>query len=272
MEENRPRILLMADGPIGLKMAQYLATRNEHVCSLVVENAKDNQWSQQIIDSLELQPNAVFHPEILKDPNGKECLAEFKPDILLTITWSHILPGEIIEIARRVALNIHNGLLPYNRGWHSNVWAIREGTPSGVTIHHLDPGIDTGDIAYQLEVEATSTDTGASLYRRLQNAMWELLEASWPRIVTGDIPRIPQQVADATHHYKKELTIDDEIDLEREYRACDLINLIRARSFAPHPGAYFVKDGQKVFVRMDLQSEKKPAEPAEAPEGIRRAG
>jgi methionyl-tRNA formyltransferase len=42
--------------------------------------------------------------------------------------------------------------------------------------------------------------------------------------------------------------------MEKEYKAKDLINLLRARTFPPHPSAYFIDDqGRKVYVRVNLE-------------------
>ena len=39
--------------------------------------------------------------------------------------------------------------MPWNRGAHPNFWAFYDNTPSGVSIHLIDEGIDTGPILYQ---------------------------------------------------------------------------------------------------------------------------
>ncbi len=47
----------------------------------------------------------------------------------------------------------------------------------------------------------------------------------------------------------------DEIHLERVYTARDLINMLRARTFAPHDGAYFYDNGRKIYMRLELYYE-----------------
>jgi hypothetical protein len=48
-------------------------------------------------------------------------------------------------------INIHSGLSPYYRGTWSYGWPLvnREPEYIGVTVHHVNAGIDTGDIIYQ---------------------------------------------------------------------------------------------------------------------------
>ena len=52
------------------------------------------------------------------------------------------------------------------------------------------------------------------------------------------------------------LWADDEIDLLKSYRAEDLINVIRARTFPPYPGAYFMHAGKKIYLRLELSEEQ----------------
>ena len=46
-------------------------------------------------------------------------------------------------------VNLHKAYLPYNKGAHPNFWSFAENTPSGITIHVIDSGIDTGNIIYR---------------------------------------------------------------------------------------------------------------------------
>jgi len=44
----------------------------------------------------------------------------------------------------------------------------------------------------------------------------------------------------------------DEIDLDRTYTARELIDIVRARTFPPHRGAYFRVGQRKVYLRLQL--------------------
>ncbi|MGY8770716.1 MAG: methionyl-tRNA formyltransferase [Pirellulales bacterium] len=254
-KEPTRRVVLMADGWVGLQMARLLRFRGDEVVALFVHSLDGHSWADEIIEATDVSPNCIFSGNQLKDANVVQRIRDLEPEFILSITWSHILKQEVIDIPAQGAINIHNGLLPFNRGWHSNVWSIVEGTPSGVTLHYIDAGIDTGDIIQQQEVPVELTDTAATLHEKLVQAMWQLLEQTWPEIATGLNYRIPHLPGDGTHHYRKELSKSDHIDLDQEYTARELINLLRARTFAPYPGAYFVEDGKKVFVRVSLEED-----------------
>jgi methionyl-tRNA formyltransferase len=77
-------------------------------------------------------------------------LKEAGPDIVVVLGSSVIKP-HLISIPATGMINIHSGLSPYYRGTWSYGWPIvnREPEYIGVTVHAVDPGIDTGDIIFQ---------------------------------------------------------------------------------------------------------------------------
>jgi len=64
--------------------------------------------------------------------------------------------------------NIHFSLLPKYRGCHTNFYQILNGEKySGVTLHKINSGIDTGDIIKQLKFKININDTAFDNYKRL---------------------------------------------------------------------------------------------------------
>ena len=59
-----------------------------------------------------------------------------------------MLDESILNSVRKTSYNLHIGYLPYNRESIQTLGNI-ENTPSGVTIHEIDKGIDTGKILFQ---------------------------------------------------------------------------------------------------------------------------
>src|SRR5207248_7068189 len=136
-----------------------------------------------------------------------------------------------------------------------NVWSIVDGTPAGVTLHYIDEHVDTGDIIAQREVLVDAADTGGTLYNKLERAAEALFCETWPLVRSGKAPRIPQG-SGGTYHRVRDVEAIDEIDLDRPYKAGDLINILRARSFPPHRGAYFRDGNRKVYIEVSLISEQ----------------
>ena len=76
-------------------------------------------------------------------------------------------PGFIRRFPRRI-LNIHPALLPAFPGLHAQRQAIAHGAKvSGVTIHFVDEGCDTGPIVLQAAVDVKETDTEQTLSDRI---------------------------------------------------------------------------------------------------------
>ena len=173
-----------------------------------------------------------------------------------------MLKPELLELFSHGCVNLHAAYLPWNCGWHTNVWPILDGSPAGVTVHFIDPGIDTGDLIAQARVPLTPADTGGSLHRKLTLALISLFKCSWPAIVNGTNQRIPQNHALATSHRRRDLAPLDKIDRARRYRVRDLLNLLRARTYPPYPAAYYIGNGQRRYVRVALSEEPGGAPPS----------
>ena len=67
----------------------------------------------------------------------------------------------------------------------------------------------------------------------------------------GRAPRIPQS-GPGTFHRVRDVEQIDEIDLDRASRAGELLDIIRARTFPPHAGAYLRHRGEKIYLRLSL--------------------
>lgn len=65
-------------------------------------------------------------------------------------------------------INLHISYLPGNRGAHPNFWSFYDETPSRVSIHLIDTGIDTGPILFQKYVDFNQDEKAFSqTYKKL---------------------------------------------------------------------------------------------------------
>ncbi len=98
--------------------------------------------------------------------------------------------------------------LPYNRGSHPNFWSFVEGTPSGVTIHEVNKGIDTGKIIAQKKInfklKKNSKITFFQSYKILFNELEKLFLKNLKNLITGNYKTCKQPYS-GTVHYKNEL-------------------------------------------------------------------
>ena len=173
----------------------------------------------------------------------------------VSVLFRNILRKPFLDLFPKGCINLHPAFLPYNRGTYPNVWSILEKSPAGVTLHYIDEGVDTGDGIAQEEVIVEIMDTGGTLNRKREISVVELLMLTWPSIESGAVQRTQQGAGMGTCHRKSDIEAIDEIDLGKMYRAEDLINLLRARTFPPYRGAYFRHNGKKIYLRLELRDE-----------------
>ncbi|MBW7905839.1 MAG: hypothetical protein LC135_11385 [Phycisphaerae bacterium] len=246
------RILLLANNWGGWQITRWLRERHENIVALVTHPPGNRKFADEIVTAASLPAERVLHAGQLREADTLERLRALEPDIGVSAFFGYILRPEVFQIPRLGCINTHPALLPRNRGWHPNVWPFLDGSPAGVSIHHIDAGVDSGDIIIQRRVAIRPTDTGGTLHQRLTRELVDLFREAWPAIRSGTAPRTPQDHSAATTHRKADIAAHDVIDLDRRYTARELLALLRARTYPPYPSAYFEEDGQRVYVRVQL--------------------
>lgn len=126
-------------------------------------------------------------------------------DLVVSFGYRHILKAKTISSSLAPIVNLHISFLPWNRGAHPNFWSFFDCTPSGVTIHLVDPGIDTGDIIYQKYVNFRRDETTfAMTYRRLISEIERLFEENADELVARTFVAYPQR-RPGTYHRSSDL-------------------------------------------------------------------
>ena len=247
------RILYLGNNWLGWQILKWLKEQGEEIAGLAIHLPRKQKYASGIRQVANLPSDKIFDGAKLNDPELIESIKSLAPDIGLSVLFDYILKPEFLSIFPQGVVNLHPAYLPYNRGQYPNVWSIIEGTPSGVTLHYMDEGIDTGAIIAQKKVPVEMVDTGETLYRKLEQASLALFSESWPLVRAGKAPRTPQRGETGTYHRTDDVEAIDEIDLNRAYVARDLINVLRARTFPPYKGAYFTANGKRVYMRLGLE-------------------
>lgn len=86
-----------------------------------------------------------------------ELLHGLSPDIVVSVGVPEIITKPVLDCARTVALNVHNGLLPSYRGHFGTFWEIRNGEQEcGVSIHEMTNRVDAGRIVAEARISTTS--------------------------------------------------------------------------------------------------------------------
>ncbi len=247
------RILLLCNNWVGWQITRWLKSQPEDdIVGLVVHPVEESKFRDQIIEAAQLDASHVVEASQLDNPKVRQIIGRLGAEMAISAYYGHILKPEFLEGFPRGCINVHPAYLPHNRGKDPNVWSIVEHTPAGASIHYMDAGVDTGDVITQRRIVVEPIDTGETLYHRLEVAAVELFQESWPLIRAGKISRTPQVVSAGSFHRRCDLEEIDSIELNKNYTAQQLIDIIRARTFAPYTGAFFMHEGRKVFLRLQL--------------------
>ena len=247
------KILYLGNNWLGYHILKWLIEQGDDIVGLVIHASHKQKYGSEMLGIADLAHCRILRGEQLDMPEVIENIQNWAPDIGLSVLFDHILKPELLSIFPHGVVNLHPSYLPYNRGQYPNVWSIVDGTPSGVTIHYIDDGIDTGDIIAQKEVPVEPVDTGETLYRKLERASVELFKETWSQIKAGEAPRMAQKSEAGTYHRTRDVESIDEIDLDRPYIARDLINILRARTFPPYKGAYYRDAGKRVYMNLQVE-------------------
>ena len=147
-------------------------------------------------------------------------------DLVISHGYRHIFKINTINSSKRKIINLHIAYLPFNRGAHPNFWSFFDDTPSGVTIHFIDEGIDTGEMLFQKKVifnnqEKTFEDT----HKRLIEEIEILFQKNIISILNNTLFPIKQKKSGTIHYIKDlprefngwESSIDSEIKRLKSY-------------------------------------------------------
>lgn len=112
-----------------------------------------------------------------------------QPDLVVLAGFMKVLPANFVSALKSKLINIHPSLLPEFKGAHAVRDALQAGaTKTGVTIHYVDEGVDTGEVIVQSEVAIEPNDTEAVLHERIKKIEHELLATTIEQIAYKQLP------------------------------------------------------------------------------------
>jgi methionyl-tRNA formyltransferase len=156
-------------------------------------------------------------------------------DLMVSAHFQRLLPASVFTRARLGALNLHPSLLPRYRGMSPQHWPIILGdTETGVTVHRIDEGVDTGRILRQVSIPIEPDIYIHELQKKFLNLYSTVMVEAVRRAIAGE-PGEPQSTKDASYFYKIR---EEDMEITLATGAARAYNLVRAFSF-PYAGARF---------------------------------
>ncbi|MGV3693828.1 MAG: formyltransferase family protein, partial [Paracoccus marcusii] len=155
-------------------------------------------------------------------------------DYILSVANLTVIPAQTLALARRGAVNFHDGPLPERAGLNAPIWALLEGVQShAITWHRISGGVDEGPVLLRVPVQIAPDDTALTLNARC----WEAALSSLPQLIDmlerGDDQGSAQPHAPVKRHMRIDrpahaATLDPAQDADSQAR------LVRALDHGPY--------------------------------------
>ena len=110
------------------------------------------------------------------------------PEVAVAACFPWRLPAAVLAIPPLGVLNVHPSLLPAGRGPEPVFWTLRRGeVVSGVTVHRMDTGLDTGPIVAQTRMDILDGIRAPALEEALMAEGGRLLVDALPQLAAGTL-------------------------------------------------------------------------------------
>ena len=161
-----------------------LASGNGSLAQAIMDAVNDGELDIRILEVISDKPGAkvleraeksgittFVHPML---PNRVEWdfelvrhVQSLKPDLVVSVGFMRILSPEFVSTFKMI--NTHPALLPKFPGAHPVRDALAAGvTVTGVSVHWVDAGVDTGKVIAQTEVDVLPDDSESALHERIK--------------------------------------------------------------------------------------------------------
>lgn len=238
------RLLFIGQAAFGRDCLQALLAQGEEVAGILTVADRPGQKTPNPVKELAITRGLpLFQPQRLRLEAAHQWVAEQRPDLLVLAFVTEIVPQTMIELATWGGINFHPSLLPAYRGGSAMNWALINGEKeTGVTIHKIDAGIDTGPIIIQEKVSIEPDDTVKSLYFNKIYPLGVKMVAEAVRLIReGKAVARPQDESQASF---QAVIKEQDVRINWQQDAGRIYNLIRGSN--PTPGAWTIWRGQKL--------------------------
>tara|TARA_B100000575_G_C23063802_1_gene612476 strand:+ start:103 stop:636 length:534 start_codon:yes stop_codon:yes gene_type:complete len=135
-------------------------------------------------------------------------------DLYISFGYRKIIPKKILLRAKRPIINLHLSFLPFNRGAHPNFWSFIEDTPSGVSIHEIDNGVDTGPIIFQKKIKFNYKKNKNITFKSTYNILFKEVESLFAKNINKLISKNYK-----TYKQKNKFSIHKKKDLPKNVKS-----------------------------------------------------
>lgn len=191
--------------------AQALLEQPQLKVSLVITPAAKPMGRKKLLTPNPLQKFAdsnqiptVLIKNRIDDRVKKQILAFQKPDFLLVVDFGYLVPKWLLDLPKKMPLNLHPSALPKWRGSSPGQFVLLSGAQtSAITLIEMTTKFDQGPIVWQKEFEVDPSWTQTEYYQHSFELAVKNLAAVILQLAKDKISPTPQSVTSPTPIAKK---------------------------------------------------------------------
>ena len=159
-------------------------------------------------------------------------LYKIKDLIFISIEYEDLI--DINKFKTKELFNFHFSLLPKFRGCHTNFFQIYYGEKkSGVTLHKIDNGIDTGPILSNIEYKISVNDNAFKNYKRLMKTSFLLYKKNFVKIIKKKYKERNQNDKKSTYFSRNSIDYKEMKFFKVKKMNREIFNKLKAFIFPP---------------------------------------
>ncbi|GBD89449.1 methionyl-tRNA formyltransferase [bacterium BMS3Abin04] len=238
-------VAIIGKNTSAVKCAEILVNnKNANIVLISPNNSDDGKDSWQLsLENFAVKNNLPIKSfKKIKSLDSIEYLKSLNLDFIFSIQYDQIINQSVIDTAKYGAINLHFSPLPRYRGVSPIALAMMNGENTyGVSLHYMDPGVDTGDIIAQKMFNISHLNNARELYDLSTQYSIELFKENIDSILTLENNRIPQDNTQALYHSMGTLNFkENKIKWNKDTRS--LVNWIKSFIFPPFQYPKFILD------------------------------
>ncbi|MEI9958278.1 MAG: formyltransferase family protein [Ferruginibacter sp.] len=209
---------------------------NGHKVLLIITPVYKN-YNYKVLEDIAAKYDIDFiREEDVNSDKVKAALTLLKPDVIITIHIKKILKEEIYALVEKSAINVHPSLLPKYGGLSPQHQPILHGEiETGVTVHHIAPIVDTGEIIVQTRFPIGPNDYVMNVQTKMMT-IYKTIVIEAIRLINDPSFKPMHQDLSQVSYFGLVKKADREIHLSKSRE--EIYNLVRAVSL-PYKGAFY---------------------------------
>lgn len=165
--------------------AELVLLFSDHPDAFVIKRAQKLKVPYETFTVRECGGKVLYEKRIM------EILEKYRIDFIILAGYMRVLGEEIVLAYDKRIVNLHPAYLPEYQGLHAIERAFSDHqtqgkSQTGVTIHYVDTGLDTGPVILQKHVPIYPDDTLETLEQRIHACEHELYPQALKQIFKGE--------------------------------------------------------------------------------------